>query len=49
LLSEKDQNAYSLNIKDNLICFMSKKPDVEHIPIEKLEEKILELNQVSLF
>ncbi|CDW82352.1 UNKNOWN [Stylonychia lemnae] len=47
MLSEKDQNAYSMNIKDNLICFMSKKPDVEHIPIEKLEERIMELKQTN--
>lgn len=42
-----DQNAYSRNIKDNLLCFMSKNPSVEHIPIEKLEETLMGQRKIN--
>lgn len=47
LLSERDQSAYSRNIKESLLNFMSKNPDKEHIPVERMEEKMYEYKKIS--
>eukprot|EP00347_Sterkiella_histriomuscorum_P009569 403340702 len=47
LLSDRDQNAFSRNIKENLLNFMTKYPDQDHIPIEKLEERLSEQRKIN--